>query len=114
MAISLYDASVGCYLQTLGAVENFLGKGAAHCKEKGLDSNEIVETRLFADMLPFRFQILSVAHHSLGAIRGAQAGVFSPPSQSPPHDYAALQNIVKETRESLRETVEWLKIQTGA
>ena len=102
MAISLYDASVGCYLQTLGAVENFLGKGAAHCKEKGLDSSEIVETRLFADMLPFRFQVLSVAHHSLGAIRGVQAGVFSPPPQSPPHDYAALQNIVKETRESLQ------------
>ena len=89
MAISLYDASVGCYLQTLGAVESFLGKGAAHCTEKGLDSNEIVETRLFADMLPFRFQLLSVAHHSLGAIpRRAGRRVLAAAAVAAPHDYA--------------------------
>ena len=46
MAITLYDLTVGCFLQTLGAVEGFLAKGLAHCKEKGIDPNEIVETRL--------------------------------------------------------------------
>ena len=57
MAITLYDLSVGCFLQTLGAVEGFLAKGLAHCQEKNIDPNEIVEARLFADMLPFRFQV---------------------------------------------------------
>lgn len=103
MATSLYDHSVACYLQTIGAVEGFLAKAAAHFKEKGVDANEVVETRLFPDMLPFRFQILSVIHHSLGAIRGVQAGEFAPPPQSPPHDFAALQRLVTEAREALQK-----------
>ena len=78
MAISLYDVSVANFLQTVGAVEGFLAKAAAHFKEKGVDPNEVVEARLAPDMLPFRFQIQSVAHHSLGAMHGVQAGQFSP------------------------------------
>jgi len=72
MAISLYDVSVRCFLQTLGAVAGFLERGHAHLTANGVDPNEFVETRLYPDMLPFRFQIISVAHHSLGAIEGAK------------------------------------------
>lgn len=103
MAISLYDLSVASFLQTLGGVEGFLGRGLAHCHEKGIDPNEIVEARLFPDMLPFRFQVLSVAHHSIGAIRGVQAGVFAPPGPSAPLDYAGLQKTVTEAREALEK-----------
>ena len=74
MAISLYDLSVTSFLQVLGGVEGFLAKGLAHCKEKGLDPNEIVETKLFPDMAPFRFQIVSAAHHSAGGVKGAILG----------------------------------------
>jgi hypothetical protein len=102
MAITLYDLSVGCFLQTLGAVEGFLAKGIAHCQEKGIDPNEIVETRLFADMLPFRFQVLAVAHHSAGALEGAKAGHFSPPGPSTA-DYAGLQKLVTDARTSLEK-----------
>ena len=42
-------------------------------------------------MLPFRFQIVSVVHHSRGALDGAKAGVFRPPGPMEAHDYAALQ-----------------------
>ena len=70
MAIALYDLSVANYLQTLGAVGGVLEKGLAHFTEKNVDLDEIVETRLFPDMLPLRFQLQSVAHHSLGAIEG--------------------------------------------
>jgi hypothetical protein len=102
MAISLYDLSVGTYLQILGGVEGFLGKALGHFKDKGIDPNAVVETRLFEDMLPFRFQITSVAHHSLGAIRGVQAGSFSPQAQIPPLDYAGLQKLVSDAREALQ------------
>lgn len=102
MAIPLYDLSVANYLQTLGAVEGFLSRGLAHCNEVNLDPNEIVEARFFDDMLPFRFQIWSVAHHSLGAIKGVQGGVFAPPPTLPPLDYPALQKVVTETREELQ------------
>ena len=100
MAITLYDLSVGCFLQTLGAVEGFLAKGLAHCQEKNIDPNEIVETRLFADMLPFRFQVVAVAHHSAGALEGAKAGQFAPPGPSTA-DYAGLQKLVTNARTSL-------------
>jgi hypothetical protein len=101
MAISLYDVSVGSYLQILGAVSAFLAKGREHCEKSGIDLDEVVETRLIADMLPFRFQIVSVAHHSLGAIRGIEAGVFEPPKGPLDQDYARLEELVAETRSAL-------------
>ena len=81
MTVTLHELSVSNYLQTLGAVENFLGKAQAHFVEHKVPLEEIVETRLFPDMLPFRFQIQSVVHHSVGAIEGIQRGVFRPPSE---------------------------------
>ena len=79
MAISLYDCSVTSFLQVLGAVSAFLEKGRAHLVEAGKDPEAIVTTRLHDDMLPFAFQIVSVAHHSRGALEGAKAGSFAPP-----------------------------------
>ena len=79
MAISLYDISVSNYLQVLGGITGVLEKGAEFAKDNNLDLAEIVDTRLRPDMLPFRFQVISAAHHSLGAIKGIREGVFSPP-----------------------------------
>ena len=103
MAVSLYDLSVTNYLQTLGGMEGFLGRGLAHFQENKIDPNEVVETRLYPDMLPFRFQVLATAHHSIGAMRGVKAGLFTPPAQLPPLDYAGLQKAVTEAREALQE-----------
>jgi hypothetical protein len=101
MAISLYDLSVASFLQTLGGVAGFLQRGLDHSRDNNTDPSEIVETRLYGDMLPFRFQIVSVAHHSLGAIEGVQRGQFAPPGETPPHDYAALQKLVADARDGL-------------
>jgi uncharacterized protein len=101
MAVSLYDLSVASYLQGLGAVVGFLDKGLKYCSEKGIDPNDIVETRLVADMLPFRFQIQSVAHHSFGAIEGIKKGVFSPPT-GPDYDYSGLQKLIADARQALQ------------
>ena len=102
MAISLYEATVERYLQTLGAVAGFLDNGAAHCAEGGADSAELVATRLYPDMLPLAFQVWSVEHHSNGAIEGAKSGVFTPPSPIPDTmDYAGLQKVVADAREKL-------------
>lgn len=101
MAMSLYDLSVPSFLQTLGAVSGFLDKGAAHFQEKGVDPDSVMEVRLYDDMLPFRFQLQSVAHHSRGAIEGAKAGVFSPPPQIPAHDYKGMQALVADARAAL-------------
>jgi len=101
MAFSLYDATVANYLQTLGAVSGFLEKSLTHFREKGIDPAELVESRLTSDMAPLRFQIVSVAHHSRGAVEAARNGVFLPSSGKPELDYAALQALVTEARDEL-------------
>jgi hypothetical protein len=102
MAISLYDATVANYIQTATAVGGFLERGLAHCTDNGLDPESLVETRLFDDMAPLRFQIVSVHHHSVDAIEGARVGAFGPPTDRRPHDYAALQALVAETLAGLK------------
>jgi len=100
MAIPLYDLSIRSYLQTLGAIESVLEKGAAHLRAAGEDLDAFVETRVADDMLPFRFQVVSVVHHSRGAIAGVKAGEFRPPPPSS-GDYAGLQALVAEAKASL-------------
>lgn len=101
MAFSLYDATVANYLQILGAVGGFLEKSLTHFREKGIDPAEVVQSRLAHDMQPLWFQIVSVAHHSRGAIEAAKNGVFTPPSAKPGLDFAALQALVAEARDEL-------------
>lgn len=103
MAISFYDASVTNYVQILSALTGVLDKGLSHCRESGIDPESIVEARLAPDMLPFSFQIHSVAHQSLGAIEGIRSGVFRPPGEKPPHTYAQLQGVVADTLASLKK-----------
>ena len=101
MATSLYDMSVASYLQTLSGVSHVLQRGLDHFTDTSTDPNEIVETRLHDDMLPFRFQIWSVAHHSAGTIAGLKKGVFHPPAAMPDLDYAGLQKVVADAAASL-------------
>ena len=85
----------------MGAVEGILEAGATHAAEAGLDLQEIVMTRLHEDMMPFHFQVVSVAHHSWGALQGLKAGEFRPPSFSLDKSYAELQALVTEAREGV-------------
>ena len=79
MSTSLYELSVASYKRIVDAVRGILHKGADHAKEKELDLDGIVESRVHADMLPFRFQLISVVHHSAGSLRGLRAGESTPP-----------------------------------
>jgi hypothetical protein len=101
MAFSLYDATVANYLQILGAASGFLEKSLSDFREKGIDPAGIVEARLAPDMAPLRFQVVSLAHHSRGAMEAAKNGVFMPPSGKPDLDYAALQALVTDARNEL-------------
>ena len=102
MAISIYDLSVGSYLQTLGGIAGVLQKGADYAAENELDLEGVVETRLYPDMLPFRFQVISVFHHSLGAINGMREGLFTPPPSMPDLDYAGLKALVEDATTQLQ------------
>ena len=102
MAISLYDLSVANYLQTLTGLTGVLTKGATYFESAGVDADQFLATRLHDDMLPFQFQIASVAHHSLGAINGIKAGVFRPPGQLSPATYADMQKTLADTITALQ------------
>jgi hypothetical protein len=102
MAISLYDLSVASYLQTVAAIGGVLDRGAKHCAETGTDPNDLVGVRLAPDMAPLSFQIVSVAHHSVGALAGVKSGLFQPPSATPPSDYAGLQKMIADAETALK------------
>lgn len=103
MSVSLYDLSVASYLQTLTAISGCLEKGLAHCTAQGTDPEALVQARLATDMLPFKFQVESVAHHSRGAIEGLRRGLFTPPGEAPARGYADLQRLVAEAKAALEQ-----------
>jgi hypothetical protein len=105
MSTSLYDATVVTFIQTLGAVEGFLARGFDHCRDNQIDPQQIVESRLHHDMLPFRFQVISTVKHSIGAIEAVRKGIFSPPT-TPELDYEGLQKAVTTAREMLLKVSE--------
>jgi hypothetical protein len=102
MAITLYDATAGYFIQTMGALEHLLKRGQAHCTAHNLDVGRIVEARIREDMLPFRYQVEAAIGHSLGAIEGAKTGEFLPPKGTRDADYPALQKQVADARTKLQ------------
>ena len=101
MSISFYEASVDTYQRVLGSVAGIMDKGAAYAADSGLDLQEIVTTKLRDDMMPFHFQVVSVCHHSWGALQGMREGRFTTPSFDLDKDYQGLQALVSEAQEGV-------------
>ena len=80
MSLSLHAATIPSMLQILGAGRGWLVKA----RESGIEEQELTQARLTEDMLPFAYQIKSMAVHSEGAFEGVKAGVFSPDRSEPP------------------------------
>jgi hypothetical protein len=103
---------VGSHLQILNGVAAVLARGESYSRENALDLDELVRFRLRDDMAPFSFQVISVWHHSMGAMKGMQAGVFAPPPKMSGMSYESLKDLVAEAiafEESLpRDEVEAL------
>jgi hypothetical protein len=115
MALSLFDASVPSYLQTVEAFGGVLKKGLAFCEDNDLDPETLVEARIFTDMHPFRFQVQQVAFHSVGAARAILSGALHLPGQTPQYDYAGLQALIAEAAETLKAlTREEIDARSGA
>jgi uncharacterized protein len=98
MPISLHDAVVPTMLQMLGAAHGWIDKAKAH----GLSEEALASACLIEDMLPFAYQVKSMAHHSMGAIEGLRAGVFGPDMSEPPATYDGLRAKLAEAEEFLR------------
>jgi hypothetical protein len=59
MAISLYDAKVSGYIQTLTAVGGFPEKAQNYCRLTGLDPESLVESKIHPGMRPLKFPIFA-------------------------------------------------------
>lgn len=101
MTFSLYDATVPVFVQMLQAVSHLLDKAQAWSSERQLNDREIIDSRLFPDMLPFSYQVKSTAVHSIGAIEGVRRGQFSPDMTEPPQSFPALKERVVRTLDAL-------------
>ena len=93
MPLSLHEVVVPTWLQILNAARGWLDKAEAG----GMTEAELAEARLIADMLPFAYQVKSMAVHSRGAIEGVRAGQFSPDSTTPPATLAGMKARLEET-----------------
>ena len=103
MQLSFYDASVMCYEQILQSTAHVLKAGKAHAEATDLALGDIVDYRLHETMNPFSFQVISVWHHSFGAIQGMRAGEFNPPPEKPGIDYAGLCDLIDEGLAALQQ-----------
>lgn len=102
MPLSLHAAFVPNALQTLGACANLLTKAEAWCADEGHDRVAVISARLHETMLPFSYQVKSVAAHTAGAIAGLRAGVFSPEMTPPPGDFAGLRRALDSAQAELQ------------
>ena len=101
MSISFYDASVGTYQQILSSVGDVLEIAATYASENNIDPQDFVMTKLAADMMPLHFQVVSVCHHSFGALKGMRDGRFTPPSFDLDKSFSQLQDLVTEAKDGL-------------
>lgn len=96
MPLSLHAAFVPSALQMLGTTQGLIDKAEAWCSEQGSEPASLIGACLHEDMLPFAYQVKSVANHTGGAIEGIRAGVFSPHMDPPPQDFAGLRAKLDE------------------
>ncbi len=99
--ISLYTATVTAFRQIVAAAQGVVAKGQAFAAEKGLDPATLIEARLTPDMLPFAYQVYSLATHSVGALKGVRAGSFSPHRGPFPDSFAAAGALLAATADEL-------------
>lgn len=98
MPMSLHAAFVPSALQMLGTADHLLSKTEAWCTEQDCDHDKIINARLIDDMLPFSYQIKSVAEHTAGALEAVRVGVYSPDLVPPPATFADLRTKLSDAR----------------
>jgi hypothetical protein len=67
MNISMYEASIPTFLQTLRSLRAILEKGAAYAEARKFDPNVLAASRLYPDMLPLTRQVQIASDAAKGA-----------------------------------------------
>jgi len=106
MPLSLHASFAPSGLQMLGTAQHLLNKTEAWCGEKDCDHEEILVAKLIDDMLPFCYQIKSVAEHTQGAIEAVREGVYSPDLNPPPTTFEGLRAKLTAAQAFMSELTE--------
>ncbi|RJX71314.1 DUF1993 domain-containing protein [Tsuneonella suprasediminis] len=101
MPLSLHAAYVPSALQMLGATRHIVDKAEEWCAESGTAPADLVGACLREDMLPFAYQVKSVATHTALALEGVRAGQFSPDMSPPPIEFDAMRAKLDTATETL-------------
>lgn len=101
MSITLYDALVPNFRQTIGASLALLGKAQAWAAEQGIAEADVIGHRLAPDMAQLPFQVKSVVGHSIGGIEGARAGTYTPSAAMGPPDFPSLTALLTDADAAL-------------
>lgn len=101
MPLSLHAAFVPSALQILGTADHLVDKAESWCGETGCEHRDAIGARIHGEMLPFSYQIKSVAAHTAGAIEGVRGGVFSPEMMPPPDSFEGLRAAIAKARDML-------------
>lgn len=96
MPTTLHSATVPLLRQMLGSLTGLIDKAEAHCREKGLAPEALIQARLAPDMHPFAYQIKAVAFTAAGGLRAAIDGEFRPDMNPPPESFADLRSRVAD------------------
>lgn len=96
MTVSLYECSIKNYLQTLPGIVGIMDKAEQFCQSRNLNRDELMLERLYPDMWPMSMQLVSVVHHSLGAVKGVIRGEFNPPGKPDDVSFHAMLASLKE------------------
>ena len=85
MPLSMYQASVPAFQQTLTALSAILDKAAAHAQSHGTNPAEFITARLAPDMFPLSRQVQIATDHAKGAtarLSGREVPKFEDTEQS--------------------------------
>jgi hypothetical protein len=99
--MSFYDAVVPAYLQMLNSLTGLLAKAEAHCTAKKIQSEVLLGSRLFPDMLPLSKQIQLVSDFAAkGCARLTHSEIPSMPDT---------EKTFEELKQRLAKTIDYVK-----
>ncbi len=106
MPLSLHAAFVPSALQIIDSTRKLVDRGEAWCSEQEHDPAHVLSARIYEDMLPFTYQVKSVAVHTAGALAGVANGVFQPDLSPPPESFDGLREHLAQARAALEQVSE--------
>ncbi|MEM9087091.1 MAG: DUF1993 domain-containing protein [Pseudomonadota bacterium] len=106
MSLSLRESFVPSAQQMLGTASHLLRKTEDWCRQTQCEDSAILTARLIEDMLPFCYQIKSVAEHTQGAIEAVRDGIYSPDLNPPPTTFPDLHTKLDAAKSFMADLTE--------